>query len=484
MSAAGFDVRAYSLDAQGSLRTRLSGVGEPLDDALPRPAPLPPRAVRRHDHVAQSRARHPDPQGRAHHRVPQHLGVRAALDGGCAARARRRRARGAGATRPDRRHARAARPAARGRRGQRARPCAQRRAHDRARSIDGELLDALLQRAVALAPEAVAHDLEHLREVLARQQAVLHRDRSRPPRGVRPGAAPHPRPRPRARAWPIGAELDPAGTARALDPDRRRPRLGRPSGRPHRGAAGAGGPRRHAADGGQSRCPCAPNTSSTRGGARPARGFHREQEGVGARSAARHHMAFDIDTFASASVKVGWDDLDLDAFRRDPLPEGTLRTLRYMCDVEYHTVCYLRDMLVTPVAHRLRRLDVHDDVEPRGVLARRGARRRPRRARHHRRVRPGEGQPDEARVEGPPRPDQAVAARQHRRQGLHRGAHVVGRRQRAQRRRRLQAPRRAREAPRAHPAAEAHRRAGEPAHRLLRDPGAQAPRGERARPAP
>src|SRR3954464_13713717 len=59
-------------------------------------------------------------------------------------------------------------------------------------------------------------------------------------------------------------------------------------------------------------------------------------------------MAFDIDTFASASVKGGWEDLDLDAFRTDPLPERTLRTLRYMCDVEFHTVCYLRDMLVTP----------------------------------------------------------------------------------------------------------------------------------------
>ncbi|HEV7622855.1 MAG TPA: ferritin-like domain-containing protein [Amnibacterium sp.] len=59
-------------------------------------------------------------------------------------------------------------------------------------------------------------------------------------------------------------------------------------------------------------------------------------------------MAFDIDTFAGDSVRVGWDDVDLDAFRRDPLPVRTLRTLRYMCDVEFHTVCYLRDMLVTP----------------------------------------------------------------------------------------------------------------------------------------
>lgn len=59
-------------------------------------------------------------------------------------------------------------------------------------------------------------------------------------------------------------------------------------------------------------------------------------------------MAFDIEKFARDSVRVGWDDLDLDVFRSDPLPDRSLRTLRYMCDVEYHTVCYLRDMLVTP----------------------------------------------------------------------------------------------------------------------------------------
>ncbi len=59
-------------------------------------------------------------------------------------------------------------------------------------------------------------------------------------------------------------------------------------------------------------------------------------------------MAFDIDEYAETSEAVGWDDLDFDAFRTDPLPESTLRSLRYMCDVEYHTVCYLRDLLVTP----------------------------------------------------------------------------------------------------------------------------------------
>jgi len=59
-------------------------------------------------------------------------------------------------------------------------------------------------------------------------------------------------------------------------------------------------------------------------------------------------MAFDIDRFTSTSVNVNWNDLDFDEFKTHPLPDATLRALRYMCDVEYHTVCYLRDMLVTP----------------------------------------------------------------------------------------------------------------------------------------
>lgn len=59
-------------------------------------------------------------------------------------------------------------------------------------------------------------------------------------------------------------------------------------------------------------------------------------------------MAFDIDRYTENSTSVAWGDLDFDTFRTQPLPENTLRSLRYMCDVEYHTVCYLRDMLVTP----------------------------------------------------------------------------------------------------------------------------------------
>ncbi|MBF4512413.1 ferritin-like domain-containing protein [Plantibacter sp. VKM Ac-2885] len=59
-------------------------------------------------------------------------------------------------------------------------------------------------------------------------------------------------------------------------------------------------------------------------------------------------MAFDIDKFTETSVSVNWSDLDFDEFKTNPLPPSTLRSLRYMCDIEYHTVCYLRDMLMTP----------------------------------------------------------------------------------------------------------------------------------------
>lgn len=59
-------------------------------------------------------------------------------------------------------------------------------------------------------------------------------------------------------------------------------------------------------------------------------------------------MAFDIDRYTANSEPVTWTDLDLESFESDPLPPESLRVLRYMCDVEYHTVCYLRDLLTTP----------------------------------------------------------------------------------------------------------------------------------------
>ena len=58
-------------------------------------------------------------------------------------------------------------------------------------------------------------------------------------------------------------------------------------------------------------------------------------------------MAFDLDRFTQTSEAVKWEDLDFTTFRDHPLPPEVLRCLRYMCDVEYHTSCFLRDLLVT-----------------------------------------------------------------------------------------------------------------------------------------
>lgn len=62
-------------------------------------------------------------------------------------------------------------------------------------------------------------------------------------------------------------------------------------------------------------------------------------------------MSFDIDHYASNAAPVRTDDIDFDDFRVRPLAAEALRALRYMHDVESHTVCYLRDLLLTP-SHR------------------------------------------------------------------------------------------------------------------------------------
>ncbi|HET6811907.1 MAG TPA: hypothetical protein VFH50_12935 [Acidimicrobiales bacterium] len=65
-------------------------------------------------------------------------------------------------------------------------------------------------------------------------------------------------------------------------------------------------------------------------------------------------MAFDIEDYKSRTGRLRWDDLDLSSFRTDPLAEWARRCLRYMHDVEYHTACYLRDLLVHPGPYRSR----------------------------------------------------------------------------------------------------------------------------------
>jgi len=59
----------------------------------------------------------------------------------------------------------------------------------------------------------------------------------------------------------------------------------------------------------------------------------------------------DIDSLIQRSGRLQVDDIDFEAFRHHPLDPATLRCLRYMHDVEGHTACYLRDLLVTR-AHR------------------------------------------------------------------------------------------------------------------------------------
>jgi hypothetical protein len=62
-------------------------------------------------------------------------------------------------------------------------------------------------------------------------------------------------------------------------------------------------------------------------------------------------MSFDIEAYQRHSQKLEIADIDFESFRNVPLKPEVLRCLRYMHDVENHTVCYLRDLLVTR-AHR------------------------------------------------------------------------------------------------------------------------------------
>jgi hypothetical protein len=62
-------------------------------------------------------------------------------------------------------------------------------------------------------------------------------------------------------------------------------------------------------------------------------------------------MRLDLERYASSAARLDLAGIDMEAFRERPLDAATLRCLRYMHDIEHHTVCYLRDLLVTPV-HR------------------------------------------------------------------------------------------------------------------------------------
>lgn len=58
-------------------------------------------------------------------------------------------------------------------------------------------------------------------------------------------------------------------------------------------------------------------------------------------------MRFDIDRYLDKVAALDDSDIDYERFADDPLSDDVLRCLRYMHDVEHHTTCYLRDLLVT-----------------------------------------------------------------------------------------------------------------------------------------
>ena len=59
-------------------------------------------------------------------------------------------------------------------------------------------------------------------------------------------------------------------------------------------------------------------------------------------------MEFDIEAYKRRADRLDWDDLDFSQFATRPLQAGALRCLRFMHDVEYHTILYLGDILVSP----------------------------------------------------------------------------------------------------------------------------------------
>ena len=62
-------------------------------------------------------------------------------------------------------------------------------------------------------------------------------------------------------------------------------------------------------------------------------------------------MRTTIDTYTARAARLDLESIDVGAFRDRPLSPDALRCLTYKHDIEHHTVCYLRDLLVTS-AHR------------------------------------------------------------------------------------------------------------------------------------
>jgi hypothetical protein len=62
-------------------------------------------------------------------------------------------------------------------------------------------------------------------------------------------------------------------------------------------------------------------------------------------------MRMDLERYKAQTGRLDVTDIDFEAFATEPLSADALRCLRYMHDIENHTACYLRDLLMTP-AHK------------------------------------------------------------------------------------------------------------------------------------
>jgi hypothetical protein len=58
-------------------------------------------------------------------------------------------------------------------------------------------------------------------------------------------------------------------------------------------------------------------------------------------------MSTDLQSLIARSARLDLEGIDFTRFADEPLDAASLRCLRYMHDVESHTMCYLRDVLVT-----------------------------------------------------------------------------------------------------------------------------------------
>src|SRR5215831_8083469 len=57
--------------------------------------------------------------------------------------------------------------------------------------------------------------------------------------------------------------------------------------------------------------------------------------------------AFDIDAYLSRSGALDLTGIDWEDVPRHPVPAEVIRTLKYMQDIESHTIVYLRSLLAT-----------------------------------------------------------------------------------------------------------------------------------------